>query len=61
MKLWGWGGVVPWIGFRRHYVPPLIADEMGIDINGSLEYVMVDVFEIEWFGVGCQLLAKRVA
>lgn len=61
MRLYGWGGIVPWIGFRKHSVPPIIADEWGIDLRGRLDYITVNAFEVEWFGYGCVLLAKEAA
>jgi hypothetical protein len=62
MKLWGWGGIVPWIGFRLAKVPCEVAAEAGI--YGELDdhdEVMVEAFEVEWFGVGMTFSMRGVA
>lgn len=42
----------------------LMAAEMGITqsmtVDGNMDFVWVDAFEIEWFGAGCILAVRSV-
>jgi hypothetical protein len=62
MKLCGWGGVVPFVGFRRIQMPAMEAVELGIDwaplVTQDADYVWVETFELEWLGFGVMLFAK---
>ncbi len=56
------GGVIPWIGFRRAKVPCEVAAEMGLKqaplVEGSMNEVWVETFDIEWFNCGITLAMK---
>jgi hypothetical protein len=64
MKLWGWGGIIPWIGYRRVQMPCLVAAEMGITqsrlVDRNMDAVWVDALEVEWFGAGITLAVRGV-
>lgn len=64
MKLLALGGIIPWIGFRVAKVPCEVAAEMGIRqsrlVDGSMDEVWVEAFEVEWFGCGVTIAMKGI-
>lgn len=58
------GGILPWIGFRVVKIPCEVAAEEGITqaklVDGSMDEVWVEAFEVEWLGVGITLSMKGV-
>jgi hypothetical protein len=64
MNLFRFGGIIPFIGFRRVVLPCEVAAEMGIRksrlVEGSMDAIWADSFEIEWFGCGFVAAMKGV-
>jgi hypothetical protein len=64
MKLWGWGGIVPWIGYRESEVSYEDA-EMAFGITQSARgsepgYWRIEVLDVEWFGFGMTLAVRPI-
>lgn len=60
MKIFG--GVLPFIGFRDHWMPVDDARRyfhgVTLPLSHDMRHVFVDAFECEWLGVGIILWAR---